>query len=131
MTLPSAKDLGDRLVRIRALENWGDAWRKITSRGNDLHMVTMARGKAGDLGPLLPVWRDAYGAISRASRLEIVGYSLPDDDIEIRTLLRGGIRRGSGPSQLTIRNPAPEVHERARRYLRHRLVTNYTPVNSI
>ena len=57
-------------------------------------MITMARGKAGDLGPLRDVWRDAYGAVSRAQRLEIVGYSMPPDDIEIRTLLRAGVLRG-------------------------------------
>jgi hypothetical protein len=130
MALPSAAQLRDQLIRIRALEHWSDGWRKITSRADDLHMVTMARGKAGDLGPLLPVWKDAYGAISRARTIEIVGYSLPPDDIEIRTLLRAGIQRGGGPTQLIIRNPAPDVHERARRYLRHRLQSNYLPVNS-
>jgi len=130
MTLPSVAQLRTQLVRIRALESWSDGWRKIISRANDLHMVTMARSKAGDLGPLRPVWRDAYGAISRAETLEIVGYSLPDDDIEIRTLLRAGIQRGDGPTRLVVRNPAPDVHERARRYLLHTFDSNYLPVDA-
>ncbi len=88
-------------------------------------MVTMARGKAGDLGPLQDIWRDAYGALSRASRLEIVGYSLPDDDIEIRTLLRAAILRGEGPSLLVTRNPAPDVHERVWRFLSRDATPNY------
>src|SRR5579862_135455 len=114
MMVPHAQDT---LVRIRAQEQWRGAWSRISSRALDLHMVTMARGKSGDLGPLQEIWRDAYGALSRASRLEIVGYSLPDDDIEIRTLLRGAIQRGGGPAQLVTRNPAPDVHERVWRFL--------------
>jgi hypothetical protein len=88
-------------------------------------MVTMARGKSGDLGPLQEVWRDAYGALSRASRLEIVGYSLPDDDIEIRTLLRASILRGDGPSRLVTRNPATDVHERVWRFLSRQARPDY------
>lgn len=126
------KQQRDRLVfRIRALENWGDAWRRITSRGDDLHMVTMARGKAGDLGPLQSVWRDAYAAISRARNLEIVGYSLPPDDIEIRTLLRAGLQRGGLPNRVTVRNPAPDVHERVRRYLLSGATSEYQAVRPV
>jgi len=88
-------------------------------------MVTMARAKAGDLGPLQEIWRDAYGALSRASRLEIVGYSLPEDDIEIRTLLRAAILRGDGPRRLVTRNPAPDVHERVWRFLSRDAEPNY------
>jgi hypothetical protein len=114
LRVPQARDT---VIRIRALEDWARVWSTISSRANDLHMVTMARGKSGDLGPLQAVWRDAYGALSRARRLEIVGYSLPDDDIEIRTLLRASILRGSGPTTFITRNPAPDVHERVWRFL--------------
>jgi hypothetical protein len=114
LRVPQARDA---VIRIRALEDWPRAWSTISSRALDLHMVTMARGKGGDLGPLQGIWRDAYGALSRASHLEIVGYSLPDDDIEIRTLLRASILRGAGPARLVTRNPAPDVHERVWRFL--------------
>lgn len=117
-TIPIPAKSDETMLRIRALEAWNDAWRRITSRADDLHMVTMARGKSGDIGPLLSVWRDAYSALSRAARLEIVGYSLPPDDVEIRTLLRAGIQRGTGPTSLVARNPSPDVHERVWRYLR-------------
>jgi hypothetical protein len=125
MRVPHAQDT---LVRIRALDTWRNAWSRISSRALDLHMVTMARGKAGDLGPLQEVWRDAYSAMSRASRLEIVGYSLPSDDIEIRTLLRSSIQRGSGPSMLVTRNPAPDVHERVWRFLDRGARPNYQAI---
>lgn len=118
------------IIRVRALENWSDGWRRIKSRSEEPFMVTMARGKSGDLGPLLNVWRDAYAAISRAKTLEIVGYSMPPDDIEIRTLLRAAAQRGSTP-KVVVRNPAPEVHERLRRYLHRDVRSNYQAVNSI
>lgn len=98
-TAPFPQSTQDRLAtvfRIRVLNQWHEAWRFLSSRTGEPHMVTMARSKAGDLGPLEAVWRDAYAAISRAKSLEIVGYSMPDDDIEIRTLLRAGVRRGTG-----------------------------------
>ena len=59
-------------------------------------MITMARDKR-------EVWRGAYGAISRAETLEIVGYSIPPDDIEIRTLLRAGLQRGRPFNQVVVR----------------------------
>ncbi len=125
MKLPA----GDQeLIRIRALERWTAAWSRISSRAIDLHMVTMARGKTGDLGPLQEIWRDAYSALSRASRLEIVGYSLPDDDVEIRTLLRTSIKRGEGLGKLVTRNPAPDVHERVWRLLSRSALPDYQGV---
>lgn len=95
------------------------------------YIVTMARGMTGDLGPLREIWRDAYEALSRAQRLEIVGYSLPDDDIEIRTMLRAAVRRGEGPEEIVVRNPAPDVHVRFRRFLRREVQSNYLPVDAV
>lgn len=130
--LPEDGDERDRAVfRMRVLNNWNEAWRFLSSRTSEPHMVTMARGKAGDLGPLESVWRDAYAAISRAKMLEIVGYSMPDDDVEIRTLLRAGVRRGSKRPTILVRNPAPDVHDRVRRFLDHRISSDYQAVNSL
>jgi hypothetical protein len=126
--VPQARDA---LIRVRALESWSDAWRMVKSRSEEPFLVTMARGKSGDLGPLLGIWKDAYAALSRAETLEIVGYSMPPDDIEIRTLLRAGVRRADGPNTITVRNPSPEVHERLRRYLARDLVSEYMAVDSL
>lgn len=93
-------------------------------------MVTMARGKAGDLGGLREIWRDAYKAITRARKLEIAGYSMPEDDIEIRALLRAGIQRGREPREIVVRNPAPDVHQRLRQYLDRDLTSNFLAVPS-
>jgi hypothetical protein len=130
--LPATRDeRRTAAFRVRVLNNWSEAWRFLSSRTTEPHMVTMARGKAGDLGPLEAVWRDAYAAISRASTLEIVGYSMPDDDVEIRTLLRAGVRRGSARPTILVRNPAPDVHDRVRRFLEHRVKSDYQPVNTL
>lgn len=126
--LPARAQREQSVVRIRALENWGSAWRLVRRGASETHMVTMARGKSGDIGPLRSVWRDAYGAISRASRLEIVGYSLPPDDIEIRTLLRAGLQRGDSLDEVVVRNPSPEVHVRVRQYLDSRITSEYRSV---
>ena len=127
--LPRRAARNDLAVRIRTLEGWSSAWRITRSRGSEPYMVTMARGKTGDLGPLRAVWRDAYGAISRAQRLEIVGYSMPPDDIEIRTLLRAGVQRGADLDEVVVRNPAPEVHVRVRQYLDRSVASNYRGVS--
>jgi hypothetical protein len=129
--LPSHDERSGTIFRTRVLNNWNEAWRFLSSRTAEPHMVTMARGKSGDLGPLDTVWRDAYAAISRAKRLEIVGYSMPDDDIEIRTLLRAGVRRGNEKPTVMVRNPAPDVHDRVRRFLDHRISSDYRAVNSL
>jgi hypothetical protein len=123
----SLPEENDDLVRIRALPI-SNAWQRLRSRASEPYMVTMATGKADDLGPLREVWRDAYRALSRAERLEIVGYSMPPDDVEIRTILRTGIQRGSESPAVIVRNPAPDVHVRARVYLDHRARSDYLPI---
>jgi hypothetical protein len=130
--LPPPAARKDVAFRMRALgPKWNESWRFLASRTNEPHIVTMARGKTGDLGPLDGVWRDAYTALSRAKTLEIVGYSMPDDDIEIRTLLRAGVRRGSARPKIVVRNPAPDVHDRVRRFLDHHVGSDYRAVNSL
>jgi hypothetical protein len=91
-------------------------------------MVTMVTGKSDDLGPLREIWRDAYRALSRASTLEIVGYSMPGDDVEIRTILRTGIQRGPQNPRVVVKNPAPDVHHRVRAYLLRTAKSDYLPI---
>ena len=122
---PNARD---KVVRITALENWDQSWSRIKSRAREPLMITMALGKAPDLEVLREQWRDAYGAISRARDLEVLGYSFPDDDIEIRTLLIAGIERGDREPRIKVRNPSPEVHDRFRSSVVRRFESRYTPV---
>lgn len=127
--IPAKSQRRGLAIRTRALEAWSSAWRVTSGGAREPLMVTMARGKVGDLGPLRGVWRDAYSAVSRAKRLEVVGYSMPPDDIEIRTLLRAGVQRGSGLSEVMVRNPAPEVHLRVRQYLDRGVASDYRGVS--
>ena len=121
LSLPTSDDA---LVRIRTTPN--QEWNQVRSRGRNPWMVTMVTGKQDDLGPLEGIWRDAYRALNRAESLKIVGYSLPPDDVEIRTLLRMGIRRGI--PELNVKNPAPDVHQRVRQYLDRGAQSDYRPV---
>jgi hypothetical protein len=129
--IPAQTKREDLVLRVRVLENWNRAWSFLSSRALEPHMVTMVRGKSGDLGPLEPTWRDAYAAVSRARELEIVGYSMPDDDTEIRTLLRTGLQRGAQRPRILVRNPAPDVHDRVRRFLDHRAASDYRAIDSV
>lgn len=116
------------VVRVRALEHWGRCWQRISGRAEEPFIVTMYRGKGPELSSLSTVWQDAYDALSRAKSLEIVGYSLPDDDLEIRTLLRAGLTRGQQRVHVTVRNPAPDVHSRIRHHVFPQLQSDYSPV---
>lgn len=127
----SRRERDETAVRVRAMEAWSRGWLTIRTGGSEPLMVTMARGKSGDLGPLRSVWRDAYGAVSRARRLEVVGYSMPPDDIEIRTLLRAGVQRGAGLDEVVVRNPAPEVHVRVRQFLDRNVASEYRGIQTV
>ena len=125
--LPSRTNEPDEIVRTRA-HPVTSAWQRIRSRSREPYMVTMATGKADDLGPLRGIWRDAYRALSRAETLDIIGYSMPADDVEIRTMLRTGIQRGSADPRITVVNPSPDVHYRVRNLLHRNAVSDYLAV---
>jgi len=71
---------------------------------------------------LSQVWHQAQIALRRCARVVFVGYSLPDDDVEVIYLLKRGLAHLS-PSQITVvqycrENPAvlARDHEVGRRY---------------
>jgi hypothetical protein len=70
------------------------------------------------------MWDDAYRALCAAKELRIIGYSLPDDDVEIRTLLRAGVARGSHPT-VVVQNPEPGVHVRVRTFVMRTAKSDY------
>ena len=79
------------------------------------------------------MWEDAYYALSATRHLQIIGYSMPADGIEIRTLLRAGIARGSrrlkdprgAGAQVTVMNPDTQVHIRVRTLVSRAAVSDY------
>ena len=112
----------DAVLRVRAVENMARSWQFIKARTTRPLMITMSLGKTAEMEPIRSMWEDAYYSLSATRHLRIIGYSMPADDIEIRTLLRAGIARGSrravdprsAGAQVTVINPETQVHVRVR-----------------
>jgi len=119
---------GKQVLRVR-VDRAGASWQRIKGAVKAPLMITMAPGKADALEPLLDIWEAAYRSLSGAAALHIVGYSIPPDDVEIRTLLRAGIVRGPTDARVVVRNPAPDVHVRARQLLERGLESDYRSVD--
>ena len=113
------------MLRIRAIENMSKSWQFIKARTDRPHMIMMSQGKTVDMGPIQQMWDDAYAALCAANELQIIGYSLPDDDVEIRTLMRAGVARGSVQPNVIVRNPEPGVHVRVRTYISREADSDY------
>lgn len=123
---------GEEVVRIRAVENIGRSWQFIKARTSRPLMVTMSLGKTVDMEPIHSMWEDAYYALSATRRLHVIGYSMPADDIEIRTLLRAGIARGrrrdlrDAGAQVVVMNPETQVHVRFRTLVSRAAMSDYS-----
>lgn len=118
----------NEIVRVRAIENWSRSWQMLGSRLDEPFLVTMYHGKGAELTSLSEIWRDAYNALCRAKELSIVGYSLPVDDLEIRTLLRAGLTRGQQRVRVITKNPSPDVHGRVRQHIFSTAESDYASV---
>ena len=99
-------------------------------------MATMAFGKYPVIDALRGVWDDAYWCLSRATNLDIVGYSFPTDDLELRTLLRTTTRKAGSADldpHVVVRvcNPSPEAHDRARSFLGSDIASDYRGAGSV
>lgn len=117
---------GEEVLRICAIENMNRSWQFIKARTRRPLMVMMSQGKTVDLAPILGMWEDAYYALSATRHLRVIGYSMPPDDIEIRTLLRAGIARGKTQrGRVTVINPETGVHERIRTYVLRSATSDY------
>lgn len=99
-------------------------------------MATMAAGKDQFIsGVVKTIWSDAYWVLERAKRLDIVGYSFPPDDLELRSLLRLTTRKAgqavmSENLTVSVCNPSPDTHERARSLLGEGLSASYMSADS-
>ena len=113
------------MLRVRAVENMTRSWQFVKARTRRPHMIMMSQGKTVDMQPIQSMWDDAYAALCAARELQIIGYSLPLDDVEIRTLLRAGVARGTATPRVVVRNPEPSVHERVRTYVTRQAESDY------
>jgi hypothetical protein len=115
----------DEVLRLRAVENMSRSWQFIKARTRRPLMVMMSQGKPVDFAPIRAMWNDAYHALSASKEVRILGYSLPRDDIEIRTLLRAGVSRGNQKARVTVMNPEPGVHVRVREFVSRSAISDY------
>lgn len=113
------------MLRVRAVENMSKSWQFIKARTERPHMIMMSQGKTVDMGPIQSMWDAAYAALCAARELQIIGYSLPVDDVEIRTLLRAGVSRGAAQPKVIVQNPEPGVHVRVRTYVSRDAESDY------
>lgn len=114
------------VLRIRAVENMSRSWQFIKARTSQPLMITMAQGKTADMAPIKSLWDDAYRALGVTKNLRIIGYSMPADDIEIRTLLRAGVARGPSRANVEVLNPETAVHNRVRMYVLREAKSDYS-----
>lgn len=114
------------MLRVHAVENLSKSWQFIKARTSRPHMIMMSQGKTVDMGPIKSMWDDAYAALCAAKELRIIGYSLPLDDVEIRTLLRAGVSRAGRPAKVVVQNPEPGVHVRVRTYVSRSAESDYS-----
>lgn len=75
--------------------------------------------KPGPEGELGNVWTNALDAISEATRIFVVGYSIPETDPHFRYLMAVGLQENSTLRKIVICNPcAKSMRERIKRVFR-------------
>lgn len=123
------RDGSETLLRYRSIDNPEAAGRSAAPFRSPA-MATMSAGKDTAIAQIHFLWDDAYWCLSRAKRLDLVGYSFPADDLELRTLLRVSTRKPGvadldGRVRVNICNPSPDVHDRARSFLGTGVASSY------
>lgn len=126
---PAARLAHDQTLRFRSVEGARDDGGTQVGFRPPV-MATMAVGNNVQIDSLGEVWDDAYWSLSRASELDVVGYSFPAEDLELRSLLRVATRQAGHATldpdlKLAIRNPSPEAHERGRTFLGSPIISDY------
>lgn len=117
------------IARVPIIEDPSSGWQLLRGSVKTPFIATMARSKAAHVNPLQDVWRSAYGGLSAAKRIHVIGYSLPTDDVEIRALLRSGVQRGSARPAVRVTNPAPDTHTRIRFCIHDQIESDFAAVS--
>jgi hypothetical protein len=128
---------GDRNVTILKLHgscNWslGDDGKSISVHGSydalravekTPHLIppTWQKGFADVEGH---VWSSAVSALRTATRVFVIGFSIPPSDLHFRYLLAAGLRSNSSLRSIVFVNPDDSVKERCFRVLREDLHGN-------
>lgn len=123
-------DPDNPILRIPVHAASGSKFSTVERNAQYPFLLTMGRAKVGEDSAIREVWADAYYALSSAEDLEFIGYSFPEDDIEIRSLIAGGIERGPQDPAITVTNPSPSVHSRFQEFFHHDFDSDFKPVSS-
>jgi len=88
----------------------------------EIGVVPPIQGKAGEIRHMTSLWSRARKLVTRATEVIIIGYSLPETDVEARSLLRdaaesGNLRKttvvnGPGGASETLRELFPDLIDR-------------------
>ena len=91
-----------------------DSYERLHTAGYIPELVPPTWRKSFD-GPLTHVWRRALEQISRATRLVVIGFSMPPTDLHFKYLLAAGLRENISLREIVFVNPdCQSVEVRAR-----------------
>lgn len=88
---------GGRLTIFRAYE-------EVRAAGHAPELVPPTWRKSFD-GPLVHVWKEALVQISKATRIVIIGFSVPPTDLHFKYLLAAGLRENISLREIVFVNP--------------------------
>src|SRR6185437_4729753 len=114
------------LLKLHGSTNWAypggrggklrifDSYERLRASGYAPELVPPTWRKSFD-GPLAYVWQQALEQISRATRLVVIGFSMPPTDLHFKYLLAAGLRENISLREIVFVNPdGASVEERAR-----------------
>ncbi len=125
-TVKTIQCVSDRVIqtslqRKRGKRNWR-LWPVIVPPIYEKNSIIAAR--------FSNLWQQAEDSIASASRLTLIGYSLPLADIHSANLLRRGFRRNAVLSSLNIVNPDPTIPGRVAEVMNAESVTWFRDISS-
>ena len=63
---------------------------------------------------LIDVWRQAVEALSKATKIIVIGFSMPPTDLHFKYLLAAGMRENLSLREVVFVDPSPSIETRAR-----------------
>ena len=103
-----------------------DDFRALSRRNADPVLIPPTWRK-GALGPLSEVWMNAVGAIQNATRIIVIGYSMPTIYQHFKYLLAAGLQRNVSLRKIIFVNPGLDKNHREAAELRARITSVLRP----
>ena len=100
--------IGQHLSGKNAKVDIYESYRKVRGKGRQPLLVPPTWRKTFG-GALTEVWRTAVSALRNATRIILVGFSIPPTDIHFKYLLAGGLKDNISLRSLTVVDPNPDL----------------------